>query len=81
MTIRSVETRIVYPLNGFAGKLVRARLWDDVAGELILLGEMSSPDELVITDVNPDQWYWVIVEEYDEIADDWVRAHANWINM
>ena len=42
---------------------------------------MNSPDELVITDVNSNQWYWIVVEEYDEIAGTWVRVHANWINM
>ena len=81
MSIWTVGTRIVYPLTGFSGKQVRARLWDDVAGELIPLGELNSPDELVITDVNSNQWYWVVVEEYDEPADNWVRVHENWISM
>ena len=81
MSIWTVGTRIVYPLNGFSGKVVRARLWDDAAGELIPLGEMNSPDELVIKDVNASQWYWVVVEEYDDLADEWVRVHENWISM
>jgi hypothetical protein len=81
MSIWTVGTRIVYPLTGFSGKQVRAQLWDDVTGELIPLGEMNSPDELVITDVNSDQWYWIIVEEYDDQAGDWVRVHENWISM
>jgi hypothetical protein len=81
VTVGAVGTRVVYPLTGFGGKLVRGRLWDEVSQEYTYFDEIENPDELVIENVNSNQWYWIVVEEYDEALADWVRVQANWINM
>lgn len=77
----AVGTQVVYPLQGFSGKLIKARLWNQTAGTWHDLGEMLGPPELVIENVDPDQWYWISVEEYDGTADAFVPVHANWLNM
>ncbi|MEE9368643.1 MAG: glycosyl hydrolase family 28-related protein [Pontiella sp.] len=76
-----VGTQSIYPLTGFEGKTVKARLWDEIAGEWTELGEMVSPEELVIENVAPDQWYWVSVEEFNSGSGEWEIVHTSWISM
>jgi len=81
VTVLAEKTRISYSLSGFAGKRVKAELWDETAKELRPLGEMVDPVELVVTDVEPGRWYWLVIKEYDADSGEWVEVHANWISM
>ncbi len=81
VSVWMVGTKIVYPLSGFEGSLVRARLWDENAQAFSALGEMENPDELVLENLNTNQWYWIVFEEYNESDGEWVRVQANWISM
>ncbi len=73
--------QIFYPLSGFEGKTVKARLWDEAAQEWIELGEMVSPEELVVENVAKDQWYMVSVEELNGATGEWNLVHTSWISM
>ncbi len=75
------KTQVSYPLSGFAGKRIKAELWDETAQEWKLLGESEDPSELVITDLVPGCWYWLSIKEYDEVSEGWVEIHNNWISM
>ena len=81
VSVLAVPTHIVYPLSGFEGILVRARLWNDVTQSFTYLGEMENPGELFVDGLDPDQWYWIVIEEFDETQGAWVRVQANWISM
>ncbi len=81
LNVWMVATRVVYPISGFEGQLVRARLWDAATEQFSTLGEMVGPDELVLENMSPNRWYWVVMEEYDDASGEWVRVQANWINM
>jgi len=81
VAVLAEKARISYSLSGFAGKRIKADLWDETAKELRLLGEMVDPSELVITDVVPGCWYWLVIKEYNADSGEWVRVHANWISM
>lgn len=79
--VEAVLTHIIYPLSGFEGKTVRAKLWDENAQEWIELGEMVNPSELVIENIPTDQWYWISVYELEEASGNWVEVHGNWISL
>ena len=81
VNIWAVGTQIIYPLSDFSGKRIRADLWDNLAGEWHDLGEMIAPDQLVIENVNPSQWYWISILEYNEATGNWEEVHANWLSM
>ncbi len=81
ITIWAVGNQIIFPMSGFAGKTVRAYLYDNTAGETYELGEMTAPDELVIQNVTADRWYYVTVEEYDDDLGEWQVVHGNWVSM
>jgi hypothetical protein len=81
VTVRAMVSRVTYPLTGFEGSWVRARLWNDLTEEFSSLGDMESPDELVIEGLDSNQWYWIVVEEYDSAAGEWVRVQASWMRM
>ena len=72
---------MVFPLSGFDGKTVSAELWDDVRQTNIILGEEFEPEEIVIENVNADQWYWLGLREYDDATGEWVLVHGRWIWM
>jgi hypothetical protein len=74
-----VGTQLIYPLSGFG--TIRAELWDHNAQAWRDLGEADDPDELVITDVEPRNWYWLRIKEYDADLGVWVQVHTNWISM
>ena len=59
LMIMAVGDQVVYQLSGFDGKTVSAELWDDVAQTSTDLGEEFEPEEIVIENVNADQWYWL----------------------
>jgi hypothetical protein len=75
----SVSDQVVYQLNGFEGKTVSAELWDDARQALVPLGEEYEPQEIVVENVNPGQWYWLGLREYDPFTDEWVLVHGRWI--
>jgi hypothetical protein len=81
VTVRAMVSSVTYPLSGFEGSWVRARMWNDLTEEYTSLGEMESPEELVLEGLDANQWYWVVVEEYDSAAGEWVRVQANWVRM
>lgn len=81
LNVVAIGTEITFPLSGFVGKTIRAELWDDLSKESRFYDPAVAPDELVLTDVEPDRWYWLVIEEYDESSNEWVQTHANWINM
>jgi hypothetical protein len=81
ITAWMVGNQAVFPLSGFEGKTVKADLWDSVKEEWISLGEETSPEELVIADVDTDKWYWLQIKEFDNTRGEWVQVHANWISM
>ncbi len=81
VTIKVVGTNIVYPLSGFAGKTVKAELWDETAQQWHDLGTIDSPEELVIENVNAGQWYWITIKEWNGDTGEWEQVHANWVSM
>ena len=81
LTVRVADLQIIYPLVDFAGKTVRADLWDSVNELLMPLGELTSPDELIIENLKPGQWYWLTIQELSTASGDWVPVQENWINM
>lgn len=70
-----------FPLSGYENRLVRAELYDRAADEYTDLGEFFQPEELLVRDMQAGQWYWLLVEVYDEVAGVWVEDHASWISM
>lgn len=79
--ITAVGDQVVVPLSGFEGKTVSAELWDDATQEKSYLGEEYEPEEIVIENVKPDQWYWLGLREYDDVASEWVLVHGRWFWM
>jgi len=73
--------QVFYPLSGFEGKTVKARLWDETGQVWIELGEMVSPEELVVENVVAGQWYMVAVEELNGATGEWNLVHTSWISM
>ena len=67
--------------KSMAGKTVSGRLWDHVAQVWIPLGEDFEPEELVIENVNLDQWYRLELSEYDEATGQSNLVHNSWIRM
>jgi len=81
LAITAIGDQVVFPLGGFDGKTVSAELWDEAAQGTIDLGEDFEPEEIVIENVNPNQWYWLGLREYDTTASEWVLVHGRWIWM
>ena len=81
VAVQVVGTQIIYPLSGYEGETLWARLWDESAQEWIDLGEMTDPDELVIEAPNTAQWYWISIKVYNASSDTWVPEQANWLWM
>jgi hypothetical protein len=81
INIWAIGNQVIYPLTGFEGKTVKASLWDETAQEWIELGEMVSPEELVVENVTADQWYKVAVEEWNSTTGEWDLVHTSWISM
>lgn len=81
LLITAVGDQVVFPLSGFNGKTVSAELWDDVTQTSVDLGEEFEPEEIVIENVNPDQWYWLGLRERDAETGEWVLVHGRWIWM
>jgi hypothetical protein len=81
VTLLEVGPRMVYPLAGFDGKTIKAELWDETERTWRSLGESISPDELIITDLVPDRWYWLEIYQYNEATGGWDSIHGNWIRM
>jgi hypothetical protein len=81
VAVRMVSTQVVYPLDGFEGKTVRAEIYDNKMDEWHDLGQFESPAELVIQDVVPDQWYWISVQESNTTSNVWNEVHAEWLHM
>jgi hypothetical protein len=79
--ITAVGDQVVFNLSGFEGKSVSAELWDDVQQTSIDLGEDYEPEQIVIENVNPEQWYWLGLREYDPNTGEWVLVHGRWIWM
>lgn len=79
--LEDITTKIVYPLSGFKNTRVRAMLWDDSAQLWFHLGEMEDPSEVIIENVNPNQWYWLVIEKFDKPSNNWKRASAHWLSM
>ena len=81
LVVTAVGDQVIFPLSGFSGKTVSAELWDDVIGTMIDLGEEFEPEEIVIENVTPGQWYWLGLREYDAAAGEWVLVHGRWFRM
>ncbi|HEY5653012.1 MAG TPA: hypothetical protein VIR63_01430, partial [Pontiella sp.] len=81
ITILAVGDQIIFPLSGLEGRLVTAELWDDVAQEFIPLGEMYEPEEIVIENVNPGQWYWLGLSEFNNETGEWIMLYGHWFRM
>lgn len=79
--IQIINGQVVYPLNGFENCRVKAALWDAQASEWHDLGEQVGPKELVVENINPDQWYWLTIREFNEESQEWVAVHENWLSM
>lgn len=76
-----VSHQVIYPLSGFEGKTVSAELWNETAQEMTILGQEGSPEEVVIENVTPGQWYWLGLREFDEASGDWVLVHGDWFTL
>jgi len=81
LVITAIGDQVVFPLSGFDGKTVSAELWDEAAQGTMDLGEDFEPEEIVIENVNPDQWYWLGLREYDAASGEWVLVLGRWIWM
>ncbi len=81
LAITAVGDQAIFPLSGFDGKTVSAELWDDELQESTDLGEEFEPEEIVIENVNLDQWYWLGLREYDAATGEWVLVHGRWFRM
>jgi hypothetical protein len=81
VVISAIGDQVVFPLSGFDGKTVSADLWDHTAQVWVPLGEDFEPEELVIENVNPDQWYRLALSEYDDTAGQWIQVHSSWVHM
>jgi hypothetical protein len=81
VVVRVADKQVIYPLSGFAGKMVRAELWDHAAQQLLPLTESDSPDELVIENLSAEQWYWLSIQEFSDLTGEWIPVHENWLNM
>jgi len=75
------QSQVVFPLRGFSGTRVRANLWDETTQQWVSLGEKFEPSELIIENVNLDQWSWLELSEYDEETAQWVNVHGMWISF
>lgn len=81
LAIAAMGDQVIFSLSGFDGKTVSAQLWDDVLQVPVDLGEEFEPEEIVIENVTPGQWYWLGLREYDAITGDWVLVHGRWFRM
>jgi len=72
------ESVVIYPLAGFEGATVRARLWDENRHEWRELGIMDSPTELVIENVLKGSWYRLLLEELNDSTDEWKKVYSCW---
>ncbi|MDH3981380.1 MAG: hypothetical protein OES84_00595 [Kiritimatiellaceae bacterium] len=72
---------VTFPLSGFEGKRVKANLYDSVTEEWYGLGELESPQELMVGNVNPEQWYWLSIVEWNTAAGVWENVYAGWLYM
>jgi len=81
LVVIAVGDQVIFPLSGFNGKTVSAELWDDVVQTMIDLGEEFEPEEIVIENVTPNQWYWLGLREYDAVAGEWILVHGRWFRM
>ncbi len=79
VAIQAIGDQVIFPLTGFEGKIVSAELWDETAQEMTDLGQDTSPKELVIENVNPGQWYWLGVREFDEASGEWTLVYGGWM--
>ena len=79
--ITAAGDQVVFKLNGFEGKTVKAQLWDDLNQTMTDLDEQFEPQEIVIENVNPDQWYWLGLREFDSETGEWVLVQGRWIWM
>ncbi len=78
------ESMVIYPLTGFEGATVRARLWDENGREWRELGVMESPQELVIENVVKGSGYRVLLEEFNDLTEEWVQVDSivlGWWNI
>jgi hypothetical protein len=81
LVIMAIGDQAAFPLSGFEGKTVSARLWDHEVGEWVELGEAYEPSEIVVENVNPDQWYWLGLSEVDDSTGELTLVHGNWFRM
>ncbi|MEN7973469.1 MAG: hypothetical protein ABFR47_06505, partial [Verrucomicrobiota bacterium] len=81
LLISVVGNQVVFPLSGFEGKTVSAELWDEVTQTMTPLGEEFEPEEIVIENVNSNQWYWLGLREYDSATEEWVLVLGRWLWM
>ncbi|MBN2161954.1 MAG: hypothetical protein JXR25_03815 [Pontiellaceae bacterium] len=81
VSVRAVGTQIVYPLIGYEGETLWARLWDETAQQWTELGVMADPDELVIEGLESGRWYWVSIRMYNESNQTWDSVQGNWLWM
>lgn len=80
-TVGVISDQVIYPLTGFDGKWIKAEIYDYKTEKMHDLGQLLSPDELVIDYVNPGQWYWVSISEFDEGNRSWSAAFESWVRM
>ena len=81
VSVVSIGPQVIYPLTGFAGKTVKAELYDHQADEWHDLGAFVEPEELIIENVTPDQWYWISISESNAVDNTWDEVQANWLHM
>jgi len=81
VSVGIVGTEIIYPLNGFDGRVVAAELYDNETGEWRDFGPFSSPEALVLDEMTTNQWYWVSVLESNTTSNVWVEVQGNWLNL
>jgi hypothetical protein len=74
------DNTATFPLSGFVGKWVAFYLWDHTEQAWTPLGQKFEPDELVLSNIKPERWYWLTVMEYDVKTQSWSLVHGSWIN-
>ncbi|MEI6892437.1 MAG: hypothetical protein V5783_09725 [Pontiella sp.] len=81
ISVAMISTQMIYPLSGFEGKVVVAKVYDPETGDYRSDGPREAPDELVLEDLGTNQWYWITISESNTMSGAWNKAHVSWLHL
>ncbi|WP_372845807.1 hypothetical protein [Pontiella sp.] len=79
VAVAMVDSKIVYPLEGFEDKTIMAVVYEHGTGEWSTNGPFEG--ELVFERKDPSQWYWVSVIETNTVSGETTEIQANWFHL